>query len=390
MAQSPECGDTPAGRLFVPLTVWFFVTLVTAVVATAVALAPPRWRSQWLPKRCGERAGGCCGWSIVNGGGGAAAAAGGLGDDGGGDDGGDGLGGGGGGVRDDGLVQESWRINFRELRFGRRIGVGNVGEVYRGTYKGQVVAIKKLLSTWVDDADMVERFRDEIVLMASMNHNNVLRFIGAVVDQHAGNICLVTELCERGTLHDVLRSDEPLSWQRRLKMARDVACGMDYLHTSLRIIQRDLKTANLLVTRSYDVKIAGAWRGAARLALALVLVRLRPHAYPVLRAPLRRLWAVARAACGRHEHVLRHTGDDGAGDRAARAVLGEGGRLLLRHYHVGAADARGAVPGGGRPRAGVRRGDAGPASAHSRVLPVGVGGRHGAVLGRRPRRAAVV
>lgn len=261
-AQPAECADTSASRLFVPLVVWFFASLAVAIALTLLAVVAPRWRARCLPRRCSDRVGRCCGLSAAaaattSGGHGVIGAFGG--DEGAGDgdgEAGDGLGG--AAARDDGLVRESWRINFRDLRFGRRIGVGNVGEVYRGMYKGQAVAIKKLLPAWCGDAGMVERFRDEIVMMASMNHNNVLRFVGAVVDQHAGNICLVTELCERGTLRDVLHSDEPLSWQRRLKMARDVACGMDYLHTSLRIIQRDLKTANLLVTRNYDVKIAGA------------------------------------------------------------------------------------------------------------------------------------
>lgn len=162
---------------------------------------------------------------------------------------------------DDGVVREreSWQINFKELRFGARIGVGNVGEVYRGSYRGRVVAIKKLLGTWYKDADMVERFREEILLMSTMNHQNVLMFIGAVLDTDAGNICLVTELCERGTMYDVLHSEEPLTWQRRLRMARDIALGMDYLHTKAGIIQRDLKSQNLFVTKGFDVKVAGMW-----------------------------------------------------------------------------------------------------------------------------------
>ena len=136
--------------------------------------------------------------------------------------------------------------------------MGNVGEVYLGTYRGRFVAIKKLLGTWYKDDEMIERFKEEILLMSTMNHQNVLMFVGAVLDRDAGNICLVTEYCERGTLFDVLHSDEPLSWPKRLKMARDIALGMDYLHNKAGIIQRDLKSQNLLVTKDFQVKIAGA------------------------------------------------------------------------------------------------------------------------------------
>jgi len=236
VSQQSECaGDVTRERLFVPLVVWFFVTLAVACAGGVVVLVPT-WRAACRGKASAATA----------------AAASGVGGDKGPEEDDD------GGI---GELGDSWRISARRLRFGKRIGIGNVGEVYRGTYKGAAVAIKKLLSSWVSDADMVARFKDEILLMASMNHANVLRFVGAVVDEDVGNICLVTELCERGTLHDLLHSDEPLPWPRRVKLARDIACGMDYLHTHLRIIQRDLKTANLLVTKNYDVKIAGELTG---------------------------------------------------------------------------------------------------------------------------------
>ena len=156
----------------------------------------------------------------------------------------------------DDAARESWAIPAKELRFGRRLGAGNVGEVFRGAFRLRPVAIKKLLPAWAHDAGMVARFREEILLMAGMNHPNVLGFVGAVFDADAGNVCLVTELCERGTLAELLHSDEPLSWHRRLRLARDVAMGMDYLHTRAGIIQRDLKSSNLLVTRGYEIRVA--------------------------------------------------------------------------------------------------------------------------------------
>lgn len=151
---------------------------------------------------------------------------------------------------------EHWRIEERELKFGSIIGQGNVGEVYEGVYGGQRVAIKKLLGNWAENTDMVERFKDEILLMSSMHHPNVLNFIGAVMDVEAGNMCLVTELCPRGTLHDTLHSSTPLDWRLRLRLACDIARGMAYLHGRAGIIQRDLKSANLLLDEYNAVKIA--------------------------------------------------------------------------------------------------------------------------------------
>jgi hypothetical protein len=155
------------------------------------------------------------------------------------------------------LARESWKIPIRELKFGARLGVGNVGEVFRATFRGRVVAVKKLLGSWYKSDDMVARFREEIDLMSTLNHPHVLMFVGAVLERDAGHICLVTELCERGTLYELLRSAVPLTWPQRVKIARDTALGMAYVHNKAGIIQRDLKSQNLLVTANFDVKIAG-------------------------------------------------------------------------------------------------------------------------------------
>lgn len=151
---------------------------------------------------------------------------------------------------------ESWQISPRELKLGPRIGVGNVGEVYRAVYRGRTVAVKKLLGAWTRDSDMVDRFREEAYLMSTFSHPNVLGFKGAVLDRDAGQACIVMEYCERGTLADLLRSREALPWQRRLRIARDISLGMNYLHAKAGIVNRDLKSTNLLLTRDYEVRIS--------------------------------------------------------------------------------------------------------------------------------------
>ena len=153
--------------------------------------------------------------------------------------------------------QMAWSIPYNELKLGRLIGSGNVGVVHEGEWHGTKVAVKKLVSTWLDNKDMVLRFREEINLMSKLHHPNVLMFIGAVMDPDAGNICLVTELCIHGDLYTFLQSpDTRMTWKRRLMMATDVARGMLYLHRRAGIIQRDLKPANCLIDEHFHIKIA--------------------------------------------------------------------------------------------------------------------------------------
>lgn len=216
-----ELCRTTFSDLVIPLTVWFFLT----VVGGSVALTFYLWQKRAAKLR-DERS------TRSN------AAQ------------------GGGSVLGVARVRQAWEISYRELKFLQRVGIGNVGEVFKGTFHGREVAIKRLLPMWLRDEDMVARFREEILLMAGMNHPNVLHFIGAVLDRDAGHVALVTEFCGRGTLSDVLRSSEPLPWRARLRMAWEIARGMGYLHEQARVIQRDLKTANLLVSEHLEVKIS--------------------------------------------------------------------------------------------------------------------------------------
>ena len=152
---------------------------------------------------------------------------------------------------------DAWAIKYKELKIGQKIGQGNVGVVFAGKWKGTNVAVKKLLGSWFNDADMVGRFREEIRLMSTLRHPNVLLFIGAVMDPSAGNMCLVTEFCEHGNLYDFLHDpNEKMTWKMRLVMATDTARAMAYLHRRAGIIQRDLKSANLLIAEGHHIKIA--------------------------------------------------------------------------------------------------------------------------------------
>jgi serine/threonine protein kinase len=84
----------------------------------------------------------------------------------------------------------------------------------------------------------------------------VVNFIGAC--HRAPTRCLVTEYCARGSLDKLLhRSGLALDLPKRIEFALDIARGMACLHAQQPIIiHRDLKTANLLVSARFEVKVA--------------------------------------------------------------------------------------------------------------------------------------
>ncbi|XP_072983153.1 probable serine/threonine-protein kinase SIS8 isoform X2 [Typha latifolia] len=157
----------------------------------------------------------------------------------------------------DGVVE--WEIRWEDLQIGERIGLGSYGEVYKADWHGTEVAVKKFLDQDLS-GDALEQFRCEfwlmqVKIMLRLRHPNVVLFMGAVT--RPPNLSILTEFLPRGSLYRLLhRPNVQLDEKRRLKMALDVAKGMNYLHTSHpTIVHRDLKTPNLLVDKNWVVKV---------------------------------------------------------------------------------------------------------------------------------------
>lgn len=159
-----------------------------------------------------------------------------------------------GGVGGPGLAQ-LWQVSEDDVEVISSIGTGSYGEVYRGRLWGTDVAVK-LLPQEAATPDTLESLQAEVAILSQLRHPNVVLYLGACIGPPSTFICL--EWCERGSLHDLLHDPTiPISVANRLGMALQTARGMAYLHTPrLRIIHRDLKSKNLLVTRDFTIKVA--------------------------------------------------------------------------------------------------------------------------------------
>lgn len=148
-----------------------------------------------------------------------------------------------------------WEIQWEDLDIGERIGIGSYGEVYHADLDGTEVAVKKFLDQDFS-GDALAQFKSEVEIMLRLRHPNVVLFMGAIT--RPPHLSILTEFLPRGSLYRLLhRANIRLDEKRRLRMALDVAKGMNYLHTSHPIIvHRDLKSPNLLVDRHWVVKVS--------------------------------------------------------------------------------------------------------------------------------------
>ena len=120
-----------------------------------------------------------------------------------------------------------------------RLGGGAQGMVFRGTWKGIPVAVKKCLQP--DPTDVG-------ILLSLGSHPNVIQLYGVVVEQIS---CLiVTELVKDGSLFDFLfKQNKVPSDDQRSCWMKDIAMGMEFLHHH-GIAHRDLKSGNVLLGKT--------------------------------------------------------------------------------------------------------------------------------------------
>ncbi|XP_058077239.1 receptor-like cytosolic serine/threonine-protein kinase RBK2 isoform X2 [Magnolia sinica] len=134
------------------------------------------------------------------------------------------------------------------------IGKGGYAEVYKGCLQdGQLVAIKRLTRGTAEKR--IADFLSEIGIIVHINHPNAAKLIGFCVE---GGMHLVLQLSPHGILASRLHdSNEKLDWSIRYKVALGTAEGLNYLHVGCqrRIIHRDIKAANILLTEDFEPQI---------------------------------------------------------------------------------------------------------------------------------------
>ncbi|SPN79556.1 Serine/Threonine-protein kinase [Brazilian cedratvirus IHUMI] len=150
--------------------------------------------------------------------------------------------------------ESAWQIDMDELEMGEDLGSGGFGEVNKALWKGTEVAVKTILSSHVNK-ETEKAFRDEIKVMTTLRHPNVVLFMAACTK--APTLCIVMEFMSLGSLYDLLHNEliTEIPFILKAKIAYQAAKGMHFLHSS-GIVHRDLKSLNLLLDNKWNVKVS--------------------------------------------------------------------------------------------------------------------------------------
>ncbi|MBN3295183.1 M3K13 kinase, partial [Amia calva] len=139
--------------------------------------------------------------------------------------------------------QDTWEVPFEEISELQWLGSGAQGAVFLGKFHSEEVAIKKVR----------EQKETDIKHLRKLKHPNIIAFKG--VCTQAPCYCIIMEYCAHGQLYEVLRAGRKITPRLLVDWASGIASGMNYLHLH-KIIHRDLKSPNVLVTHNDAVKIS--------------------------------------------------------------------------------------------------------------------------------------
>ncbi|XP_049848420.1 dual specificity protein kinase shkC-like [Schistocerca gregaria] len=141
-------------------------------------------------------------------------------------------------------VDRAYNLSPEEVKLKTVLGHGGFGAVYEGIVRGKLVAVKVFHNQNLF-VEALDEFCNEVDMLSRVRHPNIIMFMGACLEP----LMIVTELMPNGTLEKLLLDTRtPLSLHTRLKMAKDAALGMSWLHESNpMILHRDFKTSNILI-----------------------------------------------------------------------------------------------------------------------------------------------
>ena len=122
---------------------------------------------------------------------------------------------------------QKYIVKLDDFRIGKTIGAGPTGEVFYAYHSptGTICAVKKLILKKLEGRHL-KKFCRELEVLAKVDHDNVLPFIGWTA---SFPYAIVTKYAENGSLYDALRKKnrkEKLTPTEKTKIAMGISFGM--------------------------------------------------------------------------------------------------------------------------------------------------------------------
>ena len=135
------------------------------------------------------------------------------------------------------------------------VGVGGMANVYRGTdlKTGNQIAVKVLKEEFLDNEELVRRFKNESKAISILSHPNIVKVYDVSVTDKLQYI--VMEYVDGITLKEYLKQrGGALTWKETVHFATQVLSALQHAH-SKGIIHRDVKPQNIMLLADGSIKM---------------------------------------------------------------------------------------------------------------------------------------
>ncbi|KAG0043804.1 hypothetical protein BGZ83_011009 [Gryganskiella cystojenkinii] len=135
-------------------------------------------------------------------------------------------------------------IDFNDIHhLEMGVASGGFGIIHAGRWRGMRVAVKVLYNP----ADFIQEVGIHKLVQDS---ENIVKFYGITQMKSTGDYGMVLQFAGKGSLRDYLsRHFESLDWVNKMRLARDVAAGISFIHED-NICHHDLHSRNVLIDQS--------------------------------------------------------------------------------------------------------------------------------------------
>ncbi|RIB26937.1 kinase-like domain-containing protein [Gigaspora rosea] len=133
------------------------------------------------------------------------------------------------------------KIDYSKFVNRRKIGTGGFGEVFSYEMKdSELVVVLKCLKS----EEIIEDFINELTILKICDNQAIIKFYGVTKDSNE-RYYMVLQYADGGDLQNYLKAKKP-RWTDKLSIAKEIACGLSYLHDN-NIIHKDLHPKNILI-----------------------------------------------------------------------------------------------------------------------------------------------
>ncbi|XP_058813775.1 mitogen-activated protein kinase kinase kinase 4 [Topomyia yanbarensis] len=162
----------------------------------------------------------------------------------------------------DKVLNRARSVNFSWHR-GIKIGQGRFGKVYTAVNNssGELMAMKEI-AIQPGETSAIRKVAEELKIFEGINHRNLVKYYG--VEIHREELLIFMELCPEGTLESLVELNGGLPEAHSRRYTIQLLSGVKELHRH-GVVHRDLKTANIFLTRDGNCLKLGDFGSAVKI-----------------------------------------------------------------------------------------------------------------------------